>query len=165
MKRLVLFSLVATTMVGCAVQAPIEPSSQSQIVKTYEYSEATARNLEPEHTMLLTPLIADLSVSNKKIYHVEKEAFKDIVIDQAVIANIDEFKKIALCCAAQESKADVLVGAMVKVETINERLVITISGYPATYKNFRNATTKDTGLIKESQIFQNNLGIAVVDNK
>lgn len=151
-------------MVSCTVVEPaIEP--QSKVVKTYEYSEATARNLEPEHTMLLTPLIADLNVSNKKIYHVEKDAFKDILVDKNVIANIDEFKKIALCCAAQESKADVLVGAMIKVETINQRLVITVSGYPATYKSFRNATTKDAELIRTAQIFQNSLGIEVVNNK
>lgn len=162
MKKLVLLSFVALAMVSCMVQAPTEP--QKQIVKTYEYNEATARNLEPEHTMLLTPLIADLNVSNKKIHHIEKDAFKDIVVDEWVITNIDEFKKIALCCAAQESNADVLVGAMIKVETINERLVITVSGYPATYKSFRNATTKDADLIRASQIFHNNLGVAVVNN-
>lgn len=146
-------------MVGCA---PVAPQAEEFVVYSYEYSESTARNLEPEHTTLLTPLIADLEVSSKKIYHTERDAFRDVIIDENVIRSIDEYKKIALCSAAQQHKADVLVGAMIKVETINERLVITISGYPAYYKNFRNATQKDAELVRSSQIFQNNLGVAVV---
>ncbi len=161
MKKLVLFTLLVTLMVSCAPTTPLYQEA-SYVVRTYEYSESTARNLEPEHTMLLTPLIADLEVSSKKIYYTEKEAFADVVVDESVIQNIDEFKKIALCRAAQQHKADVLVGAMIEVETIDERLVITISGYPAYYKNFRNATVKDTELIKVSQIFRNDLGVAVV---
>ncbi|MBP3440799.1 MAG: hypothetical protein J6K24_06105 [Tidjanibacter sp.] len=161
MKKLVLFTLLVTIMVSCAPTTPLYQEA-SYVVRTYEYSESTARNLEPEHTMLLTPLIADLEVSSKKIYYTEKEAFADVVVDESVIQNIDEFKKIALCRAAQQHKADVLVGAMIEVETIDERLVITISGYPAYYKNFRNATVKDTELIKVSQIFRNDLGVAVV---
>lgn len=161
MKKLALSVLIVALMVGCVPTTPMYQES-SYVVRTYEYSESTARNLEPEHTMLLTPLIADLEVSSKKIYYTEKDAFADVEINENVIQNIDEYKKIALCRAAQQHKADVLVGAMIEVETINERLVITISGYPAYYKNFRNATVKDTELIKVSQIFRNDLGVAVV---
>lgn len=137
--------------------APVaKPEPITNIIRTYEYQESSARNLEPEQTMLVSPLIADLKVSETKIYHVEREAFADIEIDASVINNISEYKKVALSRAARANNADVMVGTIMDIVTENGRLVITVSGYPARYTNFRVATTKDTDLVKEAQLFKNN---------
>ena len=43
-----------------------------------------------------------------------------------------------------------IIGAMVDVITNDQgRLEITITGYPATYVNFRNATQQDMNLVKQ----------------
>ena len=75
-----------------------------------------------------------------------------------------EFKKIALSRAAKANNADVLVGTIMDITTENGRLVIAVSGYAAKYKNFRNATTKDADLIREAQIFRNDLGRVIVSS-
>lgn len=120
-----------------------------QRVEKIEYQESSARNLEPEHLMLLTPLIADLEVSPTKVRHTETESFKTIIISREVIKMMPELKKIALSRAARAHQADVMVGTTIDVET-NEsgRLEITVTGYPAVYKNFRNAEKEDLDIIK-----------------
>lgn len=128
-------------------------SSCTPMIMSFKYSESSARNLESAHTMLTTPLIADLDVQKTKIKHVERDAFRDIVVDYSIVDNISELKKIALARAAEVNNADVLVGTTIKVETINDQLVITVTGYPARYKNFRNATVKDAELVSNTQAF------------
>lgn len=120
-----------------------------QRVEKIEYQESSARNLEPEHLMLLTPLIADLEVSPTKVQHTETDAFETIVITREAIKMMPELKKIALSRAARAYKADVMVGTTIDVETnANGRLEIIVTGYPAVYKNFRNAEKEDLDIIK-----------------
>ena len=114
-----------------------------------EYQESSARNLEPEHLMLLTPLIADLEVSAIKVQHTEKQAFENIVITQDVLKMMPELKKVALSRAARSCKADVLVGTTIDVVTNSSgRLEITVTGYPAMYRNFRKADTTDLKIVE-----------------
>ncbi len=150
MKKLFFFCIAIATLSGCSATY-------------YKYSESSARNLEPEHTMLTTPIIADLDVSPIKIHHVERKAFEDVIVDRTIVNYISEFKKIALASAAEAYNADVLVGTTIKVETIDDQLVITVTGYPAHYKNIRNATIKDAELVSKSQIFINTDNTEVVN--
>ncbi len=117
-----------------------------------DYQESTARNLEPEHFMLLTPLIADLEVSETKITYTEKAAFLDFPVTTAMIKEIPEFKKIALSRAARSCNADVMVGTTIDVIT-NDRglLEITVTGYPAHYRRFRNVALEDIELIRQTR--------------
>lgn len=93
---------------------------------TYDYNESTARNLEPEHSMMITPVIADLAVSDTRIKHVERAAFADVVVDGYAIQkeNMENYKKIALSKAAKAYDADVLVASMIDVQTIDGDKVI-----------------------------------------
>ena len=100
MKRIFYLFSLAVLLASCATTEVFTTS-------TFDYQEASARNLEPEHTMLLTPLIADLDVSSERIYYVEKEAFARFPINDAMIQNMPEFKKIALSRAAKANNADV----------------------------------------------------------
>jgi hypothetical protein len=99
---------------------------------------------------MTSPLIADLSVMGGQISYTETEAFKDYEVTEALIDLVPSFKKIALCHAARAHKADMIIGAMVDVITNDKgRLEITITGYPARYVNFRNATQQDMNLVKQ----------------
>ena len=115
-----------------------------------DYMESSARYLEPTQSIMTTPLIADLSVVGGQISYTETEAFKNYEVTEDLIELVPSFKAIALCHAARAHKADMIIGAMVDVITNDKgRLEITITGYPAKYVNFRNATNNDMELVKK----------------
>lgn len=127
-----------------------------------DYMESTARYLEPTQSIMTTPLIADLSVVGGQISYTESEAFKNYEVTEALIDLIPGFKAIALCHAAWEHKADMIIGAMVDVVTNDKgRIEITVTGYPARYVNFRNATEDDMDLVKKGMtvIFETDGGV------
>lgn len=154
MKRLSLTLAVAiATLTSCAT---------TQVIQNTDYMESYARVLEADQSMLLTPLIADLKVSDTKIYYTETEAFANFEVMPTLLQNITEFKKIALSRAARAHKADVLVGATIDIATKNKRLEITVSGYPAYYVKFRNANEKDIELVKSANTINTKDGADVV---
>ncbi len=150
MKRL-LIPFVAIFATACGVFSP-------NAHVTYDYNEATARNIEPEYAVFTTPIVADLDITPKRITHIEKDAFADIVVDAYTLRkeNIEGYKKIALARAAKAHNADVLIGSMIEIRTIDSSLVITVTGFPAKYVNFRNATREDTQLMRDAMLFRNN---------
>ena len=101
---------------------------------------------------MITPMIADLQLISDKIAHTEKDAFSRYPVSPAIVKLVPEFKKIALSRAARAYKADAIVGATIDVIT-NEAgfLEITVSGYPAKYVNFRNATEQDVNLVAKAK--------------
>lgn len=153
----VLFSLsIAVAMLtSCA--------TTTTITQITDYMESSARVLEPEHSMLLSPLIADLKVSETKVYHTETEAFANLEVTPNLIQNISELKKIALSRAARAHKADVLVGASIDVTTKNGRLEIIISGYPAHYTKFRNAAIGEIELLRKAGTLHYKDGTEVIN--
>lgn len=163
MKKVLFAAVITALCASCAVTQPAPaPAPSPNVVRVAEYQEFSARNLEPEQTMLVSPVIADLEVSETKVYHVEREVFAESEINESVLNNIAEFKKIALSRAARAYDADVMVGTIMDVVVEDGQLVVTVSGYPAKYKNFRVATIKDTELVREAIIFKNDLGDDVV---
>ncbi len=140
MKRYLLFIVAIITLSSC-----------STVEYVYDYYESSARLLEGSSNFIVSPTIADLEVSSNRIIHVEKDAFIDLTVTRAVIADIAAYKRLALSRAAKAHKADILVGAEIDVETIGRRLVITVTGYPATYQKFRTATDEDIKLVKDAQ--------------
>ena len=145
----VLFSLsIAVAMfTSCAT---------TTITQVTDYMESSARVLEPEHSMLLTPIIADLKVSETKVYYTETEAFANHDVTPQLIQNISALKKIALSRAARAYKADVLVGSSIDIVTKNGRLEITVSGYPAHYIKFRNVTKEEVELLRKAEALHRN---------
>lgn len=118
--------------------------------RTADYRESSARNLEPLHSVMVAPLIADLQIIGDRIVYTEKDAFTAYVVTPEIVQFITNFKKVALSCAARAHHADAIIGATVDVITNAEgHLEITISGYPAKYVNFRNATAEDMALVQE----------------
>lgn len=128
---------------------------------TLNYSESSARVLDASSSFVISPIISDLDVSHNKITHQEREAFANIIVTQSVVDNIIAYKSIALSKAAKSAGADIIVAAEITVETINARLVITITGFPAKYTNFRNATEQDIKLVKQATTINNNEAIII----
>lgn len=129
MKKLILFAAVAAAAVSCVPQRMM-------------YRESSGRNIEPSQGAVVTPLLADLElVSDTKQTHVENTGC-DVTPD--IIAQIDNYKNMALLNAAKKFDADTMVAAIINVDTdADGKLVITVTGYPARYVNFRTMTEKD----------------------
>lgn len=139
----------AAVIVIAALSSCATKKEYVETARTLEYMESSARVLEPEHAMMLTPIIADLRVSEEKVRYEEKDMFKEMEITQAMLKNIVELKKIAISRAARAYNADVLVGTTIDVVTVDGRLEISVSGYPAYYTKFRNVKSDDVKLQKE----------------
>lgn len=168
MKKLLFVAAMAALGFGCSHTAPQPVSYGGQAdpsfyyYQKYGFTESMARMLEPELIMLLTPLAADLNVSSERITYVEREAFSHLKVNDQTLNNLDEYKKLALTNATNAHNADVMVGATINVTTENNKLVIQVSGYPATFANFRNTTLKDTELFKSAYPFKNELGLEIL---
>lgn len=168
-KHFLLATAIVLTLTGCSTfeefTAPA-PAPAPKVVqtKTIEYMESSARVLEADHKMLVTPVIADLEVSNTKIQYTEREMFANLEVTHALLSNISELKKIALSRAARAHKADVLLGATIDVVTKDGRLEITVSGYPAHYVKFRKAVNSDVELLNNVHSIKTVDGANVVNS-
>ena len=142
---LVIASAIASVTIASAQKI-------DRVETSVDYMESSARYLEPSQNIMTTPMIADLQVIGSSISYTETEAFKNYEVSEDLIQLVPGFKSIALSRAARAHKADVIIGAMVDVITNAQgRLEITITGYPARYTNFRNATNDDIELVKLGQ--------------
>ena len=88
MKRFFLIFTASAMFASC---------STTQVLQTTEYMESSARILDGEQKMLINPIMADLKVSDTKIYHTEAEAFASFPVTQFVVDNyMTTFKAIAV---------------------------------------------------------------------
>lgn len=132
--------------------ASFSAMAQKNVTIDVDYKEASSRYLEPTQSVMTRPLIADLQVSPQRITYVEKEAFVDYVVNDEIISLVPNFKAIALCHAARANNADMIIGATIDIiTTADKHLEISITGYPAVYANFRNATDADCEIVKKGQ--------------
>lgn len=115
--------------------------------KTYSYAEHRA--VQPMQSVHAVPVVADLEVSQERITYSERLGVKvSSLSDKELHALLKEEKEIVQHNAMKAHKADVLVAPLVEVQTdANNQLVITITAFPATYKNYRSATAEDAWFI------------------
>ena len=98
--------------------------------------------------------MADLVVATERITYAER-INKDIttLTDAEVEALASHEKDVVVANAAKANNADVIVAPIVNITTdVNKNLVIIVYGYPASYKNFRNATEADKWIIENAKI-------------
>ena len=151
MKRLILLFIIL-----CSLSALNITKAQNNKV-TYNFSES--RDFEPRQGVVVTPLLADLQV-------ITQTSVRDSVIFPILVASISqnqitswafEYKKIAMSFLLKKYKADAIIGSMTDVSTTSDgRMMISISGYPAKYTNFRNATSADVWMIPLFGIIEKN---------
>ena len=85
------------------------------------------------------PTIVDLDVNGAKVSGRAVAKFGE---------NIEDVKTLLVAEVLRKANADVLVEPRYVIETINNESIITVSGYHATYKNFRPIKEEDIKLIK-----------------
>ncbi len=103
-----------------------------------------------------------------------QDVYETGVLHSTVVANLEvketrvtgtamgqstEAEKLKIDAAAQaieKASADILVEPRYKIETVSSRTTVTVTGYPATYKNFRTMTEEDKELLKQGKVFLTN---------
>lgn len=104
--------------------------------------------------------MADLNVSTERITYAER-VNQNItkLTDAAVEALASREKEVVVANAAKANNADVIVAPTINITTdVNKNLVIVVTGYPATYKNFRNVTDADKWIIDNANAAQDKSG-------
>ncbi len=132
-----LTTLIVILLTTCAMQAQKE---------SIIYRESDGRNIEPLQNAVIVPLVADLElISQTRIEYTE--TFEGI-ITRAVISDIDSYKKLVLLNAMKKYKADTMIAALININTREDggALIVTVTGFPAKYTNFRSMTKDDTWL-------------------
>jgi hypothetical protein len=94
------------------------------------------------------PVTADLDVQSTKVQGVYSDRVKKISLDE----HVEGVKKMALHNALEKAGADVLIEPMYSIDVVSgarwATVTVRVTGYPATYKNFRSATLKDKELLE-----------------
>lgn len=142
MKKILLFCGLTALICSCSTPK----------ATTYSYSEY--KTVSPSQSVYTVPVIADLDVAKERITYAER-INKDIttLTDAEVEALASREKEVVIANAAKANNADVIVAPTINITTdANKNLVIVVNGYPATYKNFRNATENDKWIIENTNV-------------
>ena len=118
------------------------------------YDEATAVSVETVTSAHITPIVADVNVSNTKISHSEtfsNELSRFDIEHPDQSAELHYLKNYTLNKAISNSKADMIIAPIYEINTSADMNTITVSvsGYPASYINFRTASKQDLDLIRD----------------
>ena len=139
----------------------------------YKYNESTARYLQPSLSGYIIPMTADLNVSPTRISHSEifdneltADDFKSSnnsvrltnEIELTMLTNNDSpsiqyMKNYTIGQAVKKYGADIIVAPMIEITTSADytKITVTITGYPASYTNFRKMTESDAKLLDALQ--------------
>ena len=132
MKKIIIFSCLL---------AALAFSSCSK--KTYSYAET--RTVEPTQSVNVVPVVAELEVSQERITYAERLSIKANSLSNSEFKALVEKEKAQIISNATTAhSADLLVAPVVSVQTdVKNNIIVSVSGYPAKYKNYRNATQED----------------------
>ncbi|MBC6491528.1 hypothetical protein BC349_10815 [Flavihumibacter stibioxidans] len=85
------------------------------------------------------PVVADLDVRETKVSGTKAGT---------ISTSLDLMKMEAIAAALKSGNADVLIEPAYQIDTEGSRVTVTVTGWPANYKNFRKMTAADTTLIR-----------------
>ena len=91
------------------------------------------------------PVVADLEVKKEQI----RGESNSIV---AGTTSETSLRESALANALERAQADVLIEPVYTKTTQNSKITVTVKGWPANYKNFRNMEESDIELIKMGEV-------------
>lgn len=118
MKKVVLSLAIAGALVSCA-------TTKTGTAKTIDIVGSG---------VMYKPVIADLNIQQEKVS-------KTVTVSN--IESLEVAKNQAVRELIKENKADLLVEPTYESSTQNNRTELTVYGWPATYKNFRQVEEKD----------------------
>lgn len=140
MKRLLLLIVLSVTMTL---------GSYGQQRYKHVVRQNQAKLLEPMQGAVIHPVVAEL-----KMLTTERVSFKysfNVENISNVMPYLTDFKISALTAALNQEQymADVMIGALFQIQSTPDgtALEITVTGFPAKYQKFRNATPEDTWMI------------------
>ena len=85
------------------------------------------------------PVVVDLNVSQTRVNGYAKEGSSE---------SLETIKQKAINDALKKANADVLIEPKFDIETKNGSTTAVVSGWPATYNNFRSITAEDIPLLE-----------------
>ncbi len=100
---------------------------------------ATAKKLDIYGSVMHIPVVADLDVKETKVS-------ATIEITGSVVS--ESTKQRVIADAIEKANADILIEPSFKIKTEMGTTTVTVTGFPASYKNFRNAKQGDVELLK-----------------
>ena len=125
MRKIIYLIVIFAFMTSCIMQ-----KTETATTKTLDINGAG---------VILKPTIVDLDVNGAKVSGRAVAKFGE---------NIEDVKTLLVAEVLRKANADVLVEPRYAFETVNNETTISVSGYPATYKNFRPIKEEDLKLIK-----------------
>ena len=131
--KLLLLPLLVFIMVSCSTQEKI---AKKTTTKTMDVAGAG---------IVQNPVIVDLQVSETKTVGVFRAGIDSIF-------EIDAIKQAAVAEALKSANADVLVEPKFEIASTETYVMVTVTGFPAVYKNFRNIKPEEYPLLKTSEI-------------
>jgi hypothetical protein len=94
--------------------------------------------------VLQHPVIGELEVDIEKV--------SGSVERSGRVTNIDPLKILAMNDAIKIAGADILVEPTFEIVSENSKTTVTVTGYPASYTNFRSITMDDVPLLEVGQL-------------
>ena len=131
MKNFILLIIGSMSILSCQVVQVVNKSADAK----------TAKIDGPKITNV--PTLADLSVKETKVTG-KAEA------DVSSTSTLSGLKSLAVSNALKKSNADVLVEPRYDVVKTSTKITVEVTGYPASYKNFRPMEAKDTTIVQYS---------------
>lgn len=117
----------------------------------HSVTQAQARLIESEFSVLTAPVIGELDqISSKKITHKVEfpiGMFKDA--QKEIVPNLEDYKKYTIANYCTINDYDLVINPLFQVSTTanGDKLIVTVTGYPARYKNFRPAKAEDSWML------------------
>ena len=108
-------------------------------------SSSTTRVMDVKGAGVLQhPVIGELEVDIEKV--------SGSVERSGRVTNIDPLKILAMNDAIKIAGADILVEPTFEIVSKNSKTTVTVTGYPASYTNFRSITMDDVPLLEVGQL-------------
>ena len=124
MRKIIKLIVISALMTSCIIK-----KTETATTKTLDINGAA---------VIQKPTIVDLDVNGAKVSGRAVAKFGE---------NIEDVKLLLVAEVLRKSNADVLVEPRYAFETVNNETTISVSGFPATYKNFRPLKEEDLKLI------------------
>ena len=113
---------------------------------SYKLTKSTEINNSGVYSL---PVVADLKVQDTKVSATVQNRIASNTDRDQVVNNL---KNLAISKAIDESKADVLIEPIFKIDFNDDLVEVTVTGRPGTYNNFRNMKSTDTAVLKLNQV-------------
>ena len=112
--------------------------SASVLASCSSLKTRTAHTKDIQGPVVHTPVLADLDVQESKA---------TATVSASAGNSIDATKNLAIAEVLKATNADLLVEPTFDVQKKNGKNIVTVTGFPAKYKNFRPARAEDIALM------------------